>query len=56
MAIVYVLVQVLATAVPLLLAVAFATLVERRIMGAMQRRQGPFWGSSTIRRCFEVDS
>jgi len=45
MALVYVLVQVLATAVPLLLAVAFATLVERRIMGAMQRRQGPnVWG------------
>lgn len=45
MAIVYVLVQVLATVVPLLLAVAFLTLVERRVMGAMQRRQGPnVWG------------
>lgn len=41
----YVLVQVLATIVPLLLAVAFLTLVERRVMGAMQRRQGPnVWG------------
>lgn len=41
----YVLVQVLATVVPLLLAVAFLTLVERRVMGAMQRRQGPnVWG------------
>lgn len=30
---------------PLLLAVAFLTLVERRVMGAMQRRQGPnAWG------------
>lgn len=43
--ILYVLVQVLATVVPLLLAVAFLTLVERRVMGAMQRRQGPnVWG------------
>lgn len=43
--ILYVLVQVLATIVPLLLAVAFLTLVERRVMGAMQRRQGPnVWG------------
>lgn len=34
-----------ATVVPLLLAVAFLTLVERRVMGAMQRRQGPaVWG------------
>jgi NADH-quinone oxidoreductase subunit H len=41
----YVLIQVLATVVPLLLAVAFLTLVERRVMGAMQRRQGPnVWG------------
>lgn len=41
----YVFVQVLATVVPLLLAVAFLTLVERRVMGAMQRRQGPnVWG------------
>ena len=43
--ILYVLIQVLATVVPLLLAVAFLTLVERRVMGAMQRRQGPnVWG------------
>ena len=43
--ILYTLVQVLATIVPLLLAVAFMTLVERRVMGAMQRRQGPnVWG------------
>lgn len=41
----YVLLQVLATVVPLLLAVAFLTLVERRVMGAIQRRQGPnVWG------------
>lgn len=34
-----------ATVVPLQLAVAFQTLVERRVMGAMQRRQGPnAWG------------
>lgn len=45
MAVIYVLVQVLATVVPLLLAVAFLTLAERRVMGAMQRRQGPsVWG------------
>lgn len=41
----YVLLQVLATVVPLLLAVAFLTLVERRVIGAIQRRQGPnVWG------------
>lgn len=43
--ILYFLIQVLATIVPLLLAVAFLTLIERRVMGAMQRRQGPnVWG------------
>lgn len=37
--------MIFATLVPLLLAVAFQTLVERRVMGAMQRRQGPnVWG------------
>ncbi|KAF8054279.1 nd1 (mitochondrion) [Scenedesmus sp. PABB004] len=41
----YLLIMILATVVPLLLAVAFLTLVERRVMGAMQRRQGPnAWG------------
>lgn len=41
----YVFLQVLATAVPLLLGVAFLTLCERKIMGAMQRRVGPnVWG------------
>nr|YP_009054705.1 NADH dehydrogenase subunit 1 [Pseudomuriella schumacherensis]AIK29193.1 NADH dehydrogenase subunit 1 [Pseudomuriella schumacherensis] len=41
----YVFIQVLATAVPLLLAVAFLTLAERKVMGAMQRRVGPnVWG------------
>nr|AWV56971.1 NADH dehydrogenase subunit 1 [Pseudopediastrum boryanum] len=41
----YVLVQVLGTVVPLLLAVLFLTLVERRVMALMQRRQGPnVWG------------
>lgn len=43
--ILYNLFYVLATAVPLLLAVAFLTLCERKIMGAMQRRVGPnVWG------------
>nr|YP_009449863.1 NADH dehydrogenase subunit 1 [Pectinodesmus pectinatus]ANG44800.1 NADH dehydrogenase subunit 1 [Pectinodesmus pectinatus] len=43
--ILYLLIMILATVVPLLLAVAFLTLVERRVMGAMQRRQGPnAWG------------
>jgi NADH:ubiquinone oxidoreductase subunit H len=41
----YTLIMIRATLVPLLLAVAFLTLVERRVMGAMQRRQGPnVWG------------
>lgn len=43
--ILYLQIMILATVVPLLLAVAFLTLVERRVMGAMQRRQGPnAWG------------
>ena len=41
----YLLIMIRATLVPLLLAVAFQTQVERRVMGAMQRRQGPnVWG------------
>jgi NADH-quinone oxidoreductase subunit H len=43
--ILYTVIQTLATLVPLLLAVAFLTLCERKIMGAMQRRVGPnVWG------------
>jgi NADH-quinone oxidoreductase subunit H len=43
--ILYTLAIVLATVVPLLLGVAFLTLCERKIMGAMQRRVGPnVWG------------
>jgi len=33
--------KILAIVVPLLLAVAFATVVERKVIGAMQRRKGP---------------
>lgn len=41
----YLLIMIRATVVPQQLAVAFLTLVERRVMGAMQRRQGPnTWG------------
>lgn len=41
----YVLCTILATVVPLLLGVAFLTLCERKVMGAMQRRVGPnMWG------------
>jgi len=51
--ILYVLIQVLITMVPLLLAVAFLTLVERRVMGAMQRRQGPnVWGFARMLQPF----
>lgn len=39
--ILYQVVIILATVVPLLLAVAFLTLVERKVMGHMQRRVGP---------------
>jgi len=37
----YMLAQILLTAVPLLLCVAFMTLAERKIMASMQRRVGP---------------
>lgn len=37
----YFLVQVLLILLPLLLAVAFLTLVERKVLAAMQRRVGP---------------
>jgi len=33
--------KVLSTTVPLLLAVAFFTVAERKVMGAIQRRRGP---------------
>lgn len=43
--ILYLFIMIVATVVPLLLAVAFLTLVERKVMGAMQRRRGPdTWG------------
>lgn len=51
--ILYMLSMVLATAVPLLLAVAFLTLCERKIMGAMQRRVGPnVWGFAGLLQPF----
>nr|ALF99704.1 NADH dehydrogenase subunit 1 [Sphaeropleales sp. YC001] len=51
--ILYLLIMILATVVPLLLAVAFLTLVERRVMGAMQRRQGPnAWGAFGVLQPF----
>jgi NADH:ubiquinone oxidoreductase subunit H len=43
--ILYLFIMIVATVVPLLLAVAFLNLVERKVMGAMQRRRGPdTWG------------
>jgi NADH-quinone oxidoreductase subunit H len=33
--------KILAITVPLLLAVAFLTLAERKVMASMQRRRGP---------------
>ena len=43
--ILYLIIMIRATVVPLQLAVAFLTLVERKVMGAMQRRVGPtVWG------------
>lgn len=52
--ILYLLIMILATVVPLQLAVAFQTLVERRVMGAMQRRQGPnAWGQFGVQQPFQ---
>jgi NADH-quinone oxidoreductase subunit H len=46
------LVESLALIVPLLLAVAYTTIAERKILGAMQLRKGPnvvgFWGSMQV--------
>lgn len=36
-----ILLKILSIAIPLLLAVAFFTVAERKIMGAVQRRRGP---------------
>lgn len=37
----YALLEVLAVLVPVLLAVAFMTIIERKVLAAMQRRVGP---------------
>ena len=39
--IIYIIVRILIVIVPLLIGVAFLTLAERKVMGAMQRRVGP---------------
>ena len=48
---VFQLTQILGLLLPLLIAVAYLTLAERKIMGAMQRRKGPdvvgLWGLSS---------
>jgi len=45
LSIIYYLVQIIATILPVLLSVAFMTLAERKIMASMQRRLGPnLWG------------
>jgi NADH-quinone oxidoreductase subunit H len=47
------LVETLALLVPLLVGVAYTTIAERKILGAMQLRKGPnvvgFWGSLQTR-------
>jgi NADH-quinone oxidoreductase subunit H len=37
------LLKILSIVVPLLIAVAYFTIAERKIMGAIQRRRGPMW-------------
>lgn len=37
----YNLIEILIVLVPILLAVAFMTIIERKVMGSMQRRIGP---------------
>lgn len=39
--ILYNLLEILIVVVPILLAVAFITIIERKVMGSMQRRIGP---------------
>lgn len=51
--ILYYIVQILSTLVPILLSVAFLTLAERKIMASMQRRVGPnVWGFCGILQPF----
>ena len=52
----YSLIEVLVVLVPILLSVAFITVIERKVMAAMQRRVGPnmvgfLRCSSTVCRC-----
>ena len=39
--ILFLLIELLLIVIPILLAVAFFTLVERKVMGTIQRRRGP---------------
>ena len=51
--ILYLIIQILLTVIPLLLAVAFLTLVERKVRGARQRRVGPnAWGFAGVLQPF----
>jgi len=48
MVVLYKILEVLVVFVPILMAVAFVTIAERKVMASMQRRCGPnavgFWG------------
>ena len=40
---------------PLLIAVAYLTLAERRVIGFMQLRKGPIWSVPAFCRCAKAD-
>lgn len=58
--VIYILIKILIIVLPMLIAIAYLTLIERKVISAIQRRKGPnivgfFWFIATICRCIKVN-